>query len=220
MASAPGDSPPAWWKQDIQVRLPRIGLSGVVATAVLIIGYIAFPDARAILTFTLAALASLAALISAYYVGQGLRESAAEARRAAENAKKAAADAERGERFNRAMFYTGRWGDPQLATARTAFREILDGLHGDEDAGEKIREKVEQSRAVEASLIACMNLLEDLALAVHEDMVDEEIVYRYYNTTVRWCWETLGPWVKQVRQRRGPRIYTELEDLYNSWSQR
>jgi gas vesicle protein len=210
-----GQSRPAFWKRDVRVTLPRVGLLVVLATAVLIAAFAILPDFRPGLTFGVAVIASEAGLVAAYYVGQSLRESAAESARAASATARA-------ENFNRTMIYTSRWGDPGLRTARTAFREIVDAHHDkpEDERRIEIRNRIEEDAEVEMSLITCMNLLEDLALAVHEKMVDEEVVFRFYRTTVRWCWETLEPWVEQVRARRGPLIYAELQKLYNSWKLR
>lgn len=200
------------WKREIRFSLSGLAIAALLATVAYIGAFIVFEKQRPILVFTLAVLGTSAGLISAYYVGQSIREGAQEA-------ATATAASQRSEKFDRAMALTSRWNDPGLRPARKAFREVLDEHHGkpEDERRRAIRQKIEEDDEVEMSLIACMNLLEDLALAVHEGMVDEYTVIRFYGTTVEWCWETLEPWVRQVRDRRGPRIYVELENLYNSW---
>lgn len=210
-ARTPNPTTPLW-KREVNFKLSWVGIIFLIATAGLIGLYAWRPTLRPTLTFGLAAVASEAGIVAAYYVGQGLRESARESSKVAEATARA-------ENFNRTMVYTQRWGDPNLREARTAWRKIVNEHHGspEDERRRAIRDQIASEPDVETSLIACMNLLEDLALAVHEEMVDEEVVFRFYATTVEWCWEALKPWVDDVRAKRGAKIYVELEKLYNSW---
>jgi hypothetical protein len=68
------------------------------------------------------------------------------------------------------------------------------------------------------NLFAALNFFEEIALAVNMGLADEEILRRMYRFTVVRGYGSVAPWVKKRRdEAEAPRIWTEVERLYESW---
>lgn len=178
------------------------GIVALVVAAGLIAHYFLFPDARADLKFIVAALATVGGVTSAYYIGSGLRANA------------------ESEKLNRTFAYPARWGDPSWAPARNAVAGLLRKCQGKPEAERLslIQQALDKTPALERDIIAFLNFLEELALAVNLGLVDEKIVKRFYRTTVVRTYRALAPWVKIHRdERETETIFWEVQSLYEEW---
>jgi hypothetical protein len=180
------------------------GIIAVVVGAGLILLYLFWASARDELRFVVAALATVGGVASAYYIGSGLRATA------------------ESEKLTRTFAYPARWGDPPWAPARKATAELLKECQGKPEAERlaAIQKALKAKPELERDIIAVLNYLEELALAVNLGVVDEQIVKRFYRSTVVRGYRALAPWVKTHRdERESETIWSEIEALYDTWKQ-
>lgn len=100
--------------------------------------------------------------------------------------------------------------------------EDLDKLEHGKQAG-FISTKFDETPALEQSIIAILNHLENLAISVRDKHVDEQIVRDYYRNIVARYYTLFASWIHQLRRERssgteeGSKYYRWLEELYGKW---
>jgi hypothetical protein len=169
---------------------------------ILLVLFLALPDQRGVLRFVLGLLATGGGVVGAYYVGRGLR---------------ANADS---QMITRTFEYPARWGDPTWAKSRDAVVKLLKELQGKPEIERLalIDQAIGQREELEAEIRIILNFLEQVALAVNLQVVDEAIIDRLYRTMVIRTYGALAPWVKRHRDERdAPRFWVEVEGLYDRW---
>ena len=80
-----------------------------------------------------------------------------------------------------------------------------------------IQERVGEDDALELNLTSVLNYLEHLAVLVDRGFVDEALVRELFQTNVLRYYEVLEPWIADMRNRRGKRLYKDLANLYEKW---
>lgn len=181
----------------------RVGGATFLLASILIGLFAYLPDQREILGFTTIVLTAAAAITSAFYVGQGLRQGV-------ESAK-----------VDRTITYGARWNDPQFFYAKRAAREIIMPvvLSPTTNTLQAIQAEINKEPNREMNLVDALNFLEEMAVFINMGVLDEKILRDFYQTIVLRYFSTLQPWIEDQRNHRGQRLYQGLESLYNKWKQ-
>ncbi len=184
----------------------RAGTIAFLLAVMFVLLFICLPGHRDILKFAAGVIAAAGAVTSAFYIGQNLRQATAS------------------EKMSRTITYTARWNDPQFFYAKKDFRGIMeDLLQRKEQDPQKdrlvlINELISEEPDREQNLISVLNFLEELAILINRDVVDEEILDEFYHTVVVKCYSNLEPWIRELRSKRGERIFGDLIKLYERWA--
>lgn len=193
------------WGKIIWIPLPiTIGVIALIFAVILSIAFIALPQYRDEVRFIAAVAVAAAAITSAFYVGQGLRIRG-------ENA-----------RMQATLRYIEQWNRPEFFHGKKAWRLIMRRIVANPNA-----DRVQAVREVlategdqdtnEANLFEVLNFFEGLGAAVLYGAIKEEMAADYFKTVVCRTYEHLDEWIKERRREGGPRVYRQLEGLYNRW---
>ena len=116
-----------------------------------------------------------------------------------------------------AMEYIDKWNAPAFYYCKKNGRAVL--------AKFKTMPRVEEQLAYldedperRANLTDILNFIEALSLAVTNEVVDEPIVKRFYQSLVVENWHNADDYIKKRRaERNNARLYREFEVLYERW---
>lgn len=186
----------------ITIPVPAgIGGLALVVSVVFIIVYAEYDQTRQVLRFATLALAAAGGVISAIYIGRGLRQTA------------------ESQKIDRTLIFALRWSDPQFFNARRAARDVIQPImnKSPEDLLAALRKSVAEDPEREHNLTDVLNFLEQLAVAINKEIVDEETLRELYHTVIVRYYSTLEPWINEMRRLRSPRLYQDLEALYDRW---
>lgn len=204
------------WK--IPITLGLLGLLAVVATTVL---FALWKSERDVIAFAAAAAVGAGAIGSTYYASATLRQTAALQSEAAQLALRAAAQAaerertaaER-ERIAASLRVMERWNDPLFARPRRRWRIERAKIKSEslEQTIRRLDADVDSRSAVQDML----NQLEAMALAVHNNVVDEKVLRDYSETLVLDVYGVLRGWIerRQMESRKG---WVQLKKLNEKW---
>jgi hypothetical protein len=181
----------------INVTIPLwfVLVAGVIA---FILSYLFAPTYRDQIKFGAALLAAGAAIYSAYYVGAALRM-----------------QVER-DRQKASFEILGLLNRPEFVAVRCFLEKEVEGH--DSISAEGLYAKVEADEKLDNAVTMVIGILEDMAVALQHDYVDEDILYMSLVVIVRRNWAGLRGWVEQIRkQRNEPEIGIEMQKLATSW---
>jgi hypothetical protein len=193
-----------------------MGTLAAAAAVVAILLYIVYNGARDELRFAIGALATAGGIAAAYYIGSGLRASAEADRMTRE--LKAESD-----RMTRTLTYPLRFGSPEWIPIKRKVGNLLKSCMNKHESQrlQTISEAVKADPDLDGCLVAVLNFLEELAMAVNLGLVDENILDRYFRTTVLRTFGTVSPWVRNRRdEHEAQRVWQELEQLHAIWLKR
>ncbi len=71
-----------------------------------------------------------------------------------------------------------------------------------------------------AKVNGVLNFLEEMSIAIFEDMADERILYRYFHTICSTTYKNIRPYVRADQEYMDEDYYCEIESLYKRWSKR
>ena len=115
-----------------------------------------------------------------------------------------------------AFSFAQRWNDPRLVNVRknwAAVREEISGKSADE-----INAFFKEKAKLRIATAFVLNFFEEMAIAIHLGVADEETLKRIFRTMVVGCYKDLSPWIGKRREKKKRlRIWVEFEDLYDSW---
>jgi len=173
---------------------------------ILITLYAWLSEYRDVLAFTAAVIAGMAALVAAV--------NAIDTRRAETEARKSMTEQ---SRKMASLEYIHRWTNPTFHHAKKNGRELMKEFSADKTDDEK-RKYLEADSTKLGNLIDVLNVFESMSVALQEGILDEPVIKRFFRSILLQYWHCSEPFIKTRRsERNNPRIFRELEYLYNSW---
>ncbi|MDJ0799800.1 MAG: DUF4760 domain-containing protein [Calothrix sp. MO_167.B12] len=171
---------------------------------------------RDALNFAATALTTSIAGVTAFYALQSLKQNTAlqESLRETE---------EQNRKIDRTLIYIGRWNDLQYAQLKTSVAEVHDEINNGRfnplEREEKLKEYLDTYPKKEQDITNVLNFLEEMSLCIHENIVDEDLLYKFYRFIVIRYWNIFEPFVRIRRQKMdNNKIYNGLEKLYLKWN--
>jgi len=188
-----------------------VGVLSAIFAAILVFAFWMWPSQRGIITFAAGCFGGAAAITAAVYAGRSLQLSARQQRAMLEEGKRLAA-----------FRFVEQWNAPHFFHGKKTWRKLMRQIVADQTADrvQAVRVALNNSGdqdAAEANLFEVLNFFEGLALAVRVGAVDLETTRDFFQTIVRRTYEHLEDWIKERRREGGPRVYQELEGLYEHW---
>lgn len=191
---------------DFNLKFERKVTIGISVIAFLFVAgvsaaYFLFPAYREGIAFFAIAVGTAAAIVSAFYVAQSVYANV------------------ESERMTRTMSLVSEWNAASFFDAKQAVIRLMKPI-ADRPREERltaIRERVGDDDALELNLTSVLNYLEHLAVLVDRGFVDEALVRELFQTNVLRYYEVLEPWIADMRNRRGKRLYKDIANLYEKW---
>jgi len=202
----------------VSIKFGLLGLAAVVlATAM----FALWKNQREVIAFAAAAAVGAGAVGSTYYASATLRQTAAlqsEAASLALQAATQAAERERGaagrQRIAASLRIMERLNDPLFARTRRRWRVERARIKS-ESLDQTIR-RLDTDVESRSTVQDMLNMLEEMALAVHNDAVDEKVLRDYSETLVLDTYGVLRGWIerRQMETRKG---WVQLKKLDEKW---
>lgn len=158
---------------------------------------------REVLKFLAVAVGTATAVTSAVYVGDGIRQNLAL------------------QKTNRTLAFISEWVDPKFLACNEAARKIRQEIESQPHdlQIETLKRMLREDAVLEDRIVAILNYLESVALAVEEESVDEEIIREYFIVIFRRFCQVYGVWIAERRNQRGSEIYSSLTRVSERWNQ-
>jgi hypothetical protein len=161
---------------------------------------------RESMNFGIAAGALAAGALGAYYVGRALAQTIQQRSESITEQKIA-----------RAFEFHRRWNDPALAQIKANFRELIEC--GKAHMAEHVEELINKDAAKRLAVVEVLNFFEELAIAVHTGVADNDTLCRGFRGPLTGYHATLEAWIKQHRSsKKRPTMWIELEKLVEKWN--
>lgn len=215
---------------DVIARTPSIPITAwgvAVVLAVIAIGcYITLPQRRGLTKFSVSVLAATGAIVSAFYIGRSIEIDTAYRKKQMEveaaHRKKEFEEILDFRKKERAHSYILQWASPSFAIHRKSLRSVAKVISEAEnsDRPNVIRQFLKENPPLEERVITIMNFLESLAVAVKEKWVDEEVIKDYYLLIFTRIYESLDPWIEDMRRRRDDKdkvLFEAFESVSRRW---
>ncbi|MCY6494113.1 DUF4760 domain-containing protein [Leptolyngbya sp. GGD] len=188
----------------IKLTIPiQVGLLGVVLSAgFTFLFHSSSEKDRQTLTFLATALGTSAGVGSAFYVGQSIRLNAAS------------------QRLDITTSYISRWSDPSFDPVRKAAYKIHEMLDTNQPSrnSDIIQNALDADLDLKLNLLDALNFLEEMALCVRLDIIDEGTAYKYYRSIVLTYCSTFSIWIAKLRSDKGnDMLFRNLTDLCDTW---
>ena len=185
----------------------------LIAVAILTIIFHLCSKWRDTMTFGIGAGALAAGALGAYYLGRGLSETIRQRSESISEQKIARTE----QKIARAFDFIRRWNDPSLAQIKAIFREIIES--GKAHVAEHVEQLIQNDRTKRSAVVEVLNFFEELAIAVHTGVADNETLYRGFRGPLREYHATLQDWIKQHRSsKQRPTMWEEVDKLVNEWN--
>jgi hypothetical protein len=144
-----------------------------------------------------------AGILSAYYVGRGLKVTI-------EQRDKALTE----EKISRAFVLASRWNEPNFAKLREDWRALVTEVTGkDEHAVCEILERDHHKQTVASDVL---NFFEELAFAARSGVAEMDTLKNVHRSIVIRYYSAILPWIARIR-RNQPTAYEHFEWLRNKW---
>lgn len=186
------------------------GWSGILAAAVIIGAWIYAEHApwRPVMNFLGVGFAMAAAVLSAEYVGQGLKITVEQREEALKN-----------EKIARAFVYVDAWDEPSLSTTRQTVRAFVETMRTNNHDQHSIKEEIEKDEKTEAAVLDVLNFLEGFCLASNQGVADDETLRRCFMSILSSYYLAFEVFLKAKRaEANRPHLYAELEVTVKRWS--
>jgi Domain of unknown function (DUF4760) len=147
-----------------------------------------------------------AGILSAYYVGRGLKVTIEQRDRALKD-----------DKITTAFDLARCWNDPNLTQLRAEWRGVLDEVDGKtgDEVCEILRDR--QKRTVATDVL---NFFEELAYAARSETADIETLRNILRSIVERYYSAMSPWIdRHRRDKHQPTAFEHLEWLRNQWKQ-
>jgi hypothetical protein len=184
-------------------------LSSVILTIAALLLTLVFhyhKEWRESMNFGIAAGALAAGALGAYYVGRALAQTIQQRSEFVTEQKIA-----------RAFEFHRRWNDPTLAQIKANFRELIES--GKAHIPDHVEELIEADKAKRTAVVEVLNFFEELAIAVHTGVADNDTLARGFRAPLNTYHATLQPWIKQHRSsKKRPTMWIELDRLVERWN--
>jgi len=187
-----------------------IGWSGILAIVV-VIGAWVYADHqvwRPTMNFLGVGFAMAAAVLSAKYVGHGLKITVQQREEALRN-----------EKIARAFVYVDAWDEPSLSTTRQTVRGFFEAMRTNNTDQNKIKEEIKGDEKKEAAVLDVLNFLEGFCLASNQGVANDETLRRCFMSIVSSYYLAFEVFIKAKRaESNRPHLYSELETTVKRWS--
>jgi hypothetical protein len=195
--------------KQVTLRITLNWLIGIAVVAVgLIVAYAFWIDGRPTLIFAAAVIGGSGALLNAVNGVDARASQVAQAASQGAQAKKAAA-----------LDFITRWLDPPFFYVKRSGRELIAFFRahrGLEDQRRYLGDDANADRT--ANLFDIFNLFEEMSIAIQTDMVDEDILKRFFRSLVLEYWHIFEAFMGARRaERNNARLLIEAEWLYRHW---
>ncbi len=198
-----------------------IGAISIGAAIIFTLLFALWKPQRDVITFAAAAAVAAGTVASGYYASATVRQTAAlQAETAQKTHETAQRDYERetlagnSARIAASLRIMERWNNPDfhpiLKTWRVERQKIRD------DSPALTRERLAKDVDSRAVVQAILNRLEEMAIAVLNDVVDEDVLREYSETNVLDTFSICSDWIKH-KQKDNPGAWIQLEKLYERW---
>ncbi len=180
----------------------RIGVVAIIFVGVIVSVYFFLPAHKELATFIAIAVGAAAAIVSAFYIAQSVY---------------ANVDS---EQMTRTMSLTSEWNTTSFFDSKKAVIGLIKPI-ADKPREERLRiiqERIKDDDMLELNITNVLNYLEDLAVLVDKGFVNEGVIRELYQTNVLRYYDVFEPWIADLRNRRGSRLYIGLESLCRKWN--
>lgn len=193
----------------------RVGFVSLVASAILILGYVLTKnnDTKNLLTFAVATLSASATITGTFYVGQSIKQSA----ESQELDRKLTIES---QKIDRTLLYIQRWNDSHYSS----FKKLAYQIHllidnkPDNQREKIVREEIEKDADLRMEVTEFLNFLEEMALCVNRELIIEELSRDFYRSIVIQYYNIFGVWIAQLRtHKKEDKLYKELTVLFEKW---
>lgn len=195
-------SPPG---QIMKVQIPVSISLLLVLTVIVLTALLAYKSEWKLeIEFFGAAMGVAAGILSAYYIGRGLKVTI-------EQRDRALID----DKIARAFTLAQRWNEPNLARVREDWRKLVAEV--DEKAAHEVC-LVLQDHHNKTIAADVLNFFEELSYAARSGVADMETLKQIHRSIVVRYYSAMMPWIEKIR-RDGPQptAYEHLEWLRNQW---
>ena len=178
----------------------------LLAIAVIVLTWIfaAKPSWQPAMKFLGAATGVAAGILSAYYIGSGLKVTI-------EQRDQSLLD----EKISRAFKFARSWNDPNLTDLRAKWRAVLDEVDG--KTGDEVCH-ILTDHAKRTVATDVLNLFEELAYAARSGVADIETLRNVLRSIVERYFSAMEPWItRHRRDKHQPTAFEHLEWLRNEW---
>jgi hypothetical protein len=171
----------------------------IIAVAIVTFVFHRCPAWRETMTFAIAAGALSAGALAAYYIGRGLSQTIQQRSESLSQ-----------EKIARAFEFLRRWNDPSLLQIKANFREIIES--GKAHVAEEVERVIQNDRAKKNAVVEILNFFEELAIAVHTGVADNDTLYRGFRGPLGEYYATLREWIQRHRSSKArSTMWEELE---------
>ncbi|MCG8364479.1 MAG: DUF4760 domain-containing protein [Pseudanabaenales cyanobacterium] len=123
----------------------------------------------------------------------------------------------------RALDYIKLWNDPQYLNSNKTAIDIYHQLHS-KPASQKAKFAInllEQNPDKRQEITNALNFLNEIAICCQEKIVEEELIYNYYRTTMITYCDTFSTYIGQTRKEINDQdLYRPLTNLCEEWEKR
>lgn len=190
----------------LRLEVPiSVSVTLILAVAILTIVYSMWTDARSTIKFLGASIGVAAGVLSAYYIGRGLRVTIEQRDRALTD-----------EKISRAFGLLSRWNDPNFAELRKKWRVLLEEIEGktDDQVCEVIAPHIDK-RTVIADVL---NFYEEMGYAARSGVVDLETLKQLFKSIVIRYYTSIRPWIEKYRKEKHQETaFEHFEWLKKQW---
>jgi hypothetical protein len=175
----------------------------IVAVALLTVLYSQEPTWRSNIRFLGAATGVAAGILSAYYVGHGLKITIEQRDRSLT-----------AEKISRAFLLASRWNEPNLAKLREDWRAIVTEVSGENE--NDVCDILEADGHKKTVASDVLNFFEELAYAARSGVADMDTLKNVHRSIVLRYYAAITPWIARIR-RDQPTAYEHFEWLRDQW---
>jgi Domain of unknown function (DUF4760) len=178
-----------------------LGIAAVLA----IILFVYCPKDREAEKFGIEAITLTAGALSAYYIGQGLKETVIQRE-----------ESLKGGRIAVSCRFIERWNSPQTMAMKQDFREIIDS--GKAHTAQFVEDLLERDKAKRTTVVEVLNFFEEASLSANKKLADDETLRAFFKGMLNGYYATLSPWIKAYRASTArPMMWIELERMHTRW---
>lgn len=180
----------------------RIGVVAIIFVGVIVGVYFFLPAHKELATFIAIAVGAASAIVSAFYIAQSVYANV------------------ESEEMTRTMSLTSEWNTTSFFDSKKAVIGLIKPI-ADKSREERLRiiqERIKDDDMLELNITNVLNYLEDLAVLVEKGFVNEDIIRELFQTNVIRYHDVFEPWIADLRNRRGSRLYKGLESLCRKWN--
>jgi len=219
--STPSSTPPRYGVWNVPLTIGAISIGSAILFTVL---FALLKEQRDVITFAAAAAVAAGTVASGYYASATVRQTASiQSETAQKTYETAQRDFEResmagdAARIAASLRIMERWNDPHFYPILKSWRVERQKIR--DDVPVVTRERLAQNVESRAVVQAVLNRLEEMALAVLYNVVDEKVLREYSETNVLDTFSICSDWIKH-KQKENPGAWVQLEELYERWRPR